>query len=91
LVSDTNRYIGGVPSSSALRDDWRAAPHPRRLAEHHPRRTEILRRHADAMAANLPVYADPVSGFSVFTAEFLASRGYCCDSGCRHCPYVFDR
>jgi len=36
----------------------------------------------------MPTYADPVSGFSVFTAEFLASRDYCCESGCRHCPYV---
>lgn len=23
----------------------------------------------------------------VFTANFLRKRGYCCDSGCRHCPY----
>ena len=23
----------------------------------------------------------------VFTAGYLARRGYCCDSGCRHCPY----
>jgi hypothetical protein len=23
----------------------------------------------------------------VFTAEFLRKRGYCCESGCRHCPY----
>jgi iron complex transport system substrate-binding protein len=23
----------------------------------------------------------------VFTAGFLLRRGYCCDSGCRHCPY----
>jgi len=23
----------------------------------------------------------------VFTAAFLRRRGYCCDSGCRHCPY----
>jgi hypothetical protein len=74
-----------------LRDDWRTVPHPRRLSEHHPHRAEILQRHDDARAANLPVYSDPVSGFSVFTAEFLAARGYCCDSGCRHCPYVLDR
>lgn len=26
-------------------------------------------------------------GLMVFTAEFLRARGYCCDSGCRHCPY----
>ncbi|MFN0216571.1 MAG: DUF5522 domain-containing protein [Saprospiraceae bacterium] len=23
----------------------------------------------------------------VFTAHFLRKRGYCCGSGCRHCPY----
>jgi hypothetical protein len=23
----------------------------------------------------------------VFTAAFLRKRGYCCESGCRHCPY----
>src|SRR5712691_10335926 len=23
----------------------------------------------------------------VFTAHYLLRRGYCCDSGCRHCPY----
>ena len=27
------------------------------------------------------------NGFLVFTAAFLQKRGYCCDSGCRHCPY----
>jgi len=25
----------------------------------------------------------------VFTADFLRRRGYCCESGCRHCPYGF--
>jgi hypothetical protein len=23
----------------------------------------------------------------VFTAAYHLKRGYCCDSGCRHCPY----
>ena len=23
----------------------------------------------------------------VFTAKFLLRRGYCCESGCRHCPF----
>jgi hypothetical protein len=27
------------------------------------------------------------NGLMVLTAEFLRKRGYCCDSGCRHCPY----
>jgi hypothetical protein len=71
-----------------LRDDWRDTPDSRRLRLNHPQRAEILRAHADAVARGLPVYADPVSGLSVFTAVFLADRGYCCDSGCRHCPYV---
>ncbi|HKP73534.1 MAG TPA: DUF5522 domain-containing protein [Pyrinomonadaceae bacterium] len=25
----------------------------------------------------------------VFTARFHLRRGYCCESGCRHCPYGF--
>ncbi len=28
-------------------------------------------------------------GFMVFTEKFLRERGYCCESGCRHCPYGF--
>ena len=27
--------------------------------------------------------------FMVFTEKFLRDRGYCCESGCRHCPYGF--
>jgi hypothetical protein len=27
--------------------------------------------------------------FIVFTEKFLRDRGYCCESGCRHCPYGF--
>lgn len=23
----------------------------------------------------------------VFTARYLLRRGYCCNSGCRHCPF----
>jgi Family of unknown function (DUF5522) len=30
-------------------------------------------------------------GLFVFTAEYLRERGYCCTSGCRHCPYGFER
>ena len=26
-------------------------------------------------------------GYVVFTKEFLLKRGYCCERGCRHCPY----
>ncbi len=72
---------------SDLRPDWER-PHPKRLAPAHVHHEEILRRHDAAMEANLPTYQDPVSGFSVFTAGFLARRGYCCESGCRHCPFL---
>ncbi len=27
--------------------------------------------------------------FMVFTEKFLRDRGYCCESGCRHCPYGY--
>lgn len=43
--------------------------------------------HAAAVAAGMPTYRDPITGNTVFTAVFLADRGYCCESGCRHCPY----
>ena len=26
-------------------------------------------------------------GKFVFTADYHLKRGYCCNSGCRHCPY----
>jgi Family of unknown function (DUF5522) len=28
--------------------------------------------------------------FIVFTESYLKKRGYCCESGCRHCPYGFN-
>lgn len=27
------------------------------------------------------------NGLIVFTAAYHAKRGYCCNSGCRHCPF----
>jgi len=31
------------------------------------------------------------NGLFVFTAAFLLKRGYCCESGCRHCPYGYTK
>jgi hypothetical protein len=28
------------------------------------------------------------NGLMVFTSHFLLKRGYCCENGCRHCPYT---
>ena len=63
-------------------------PHPTRLAADDPRRGEILAVHADAMARGRTHYDDPATGFLVFTAAFLAARTKCCNSFCRHCPYL---
>jgi hypothetical protein len=30
-------------------------------------------------------------GFIVFTEAYHLKRGYCCKSGCKHCPYGFNR
>ncbi|MFN8299822.1 MAG: DUF5522 domain-containing protein [Chitinophagales bacterium] len=32
-------------------------------------------------------YLDKDSGLLVFTGQYHRERGYCCNSGCRHCPY----
>jgi hypothetical protein len=40
------------------------------------------------MGAEEAGYVDPDTGLYVLTAAFLASRATCCESGCRHCPYV---
>ena len=29
------------------------------------------------------------NGLIVFTEAFHLKRGYCCKSGCRHCPYGY--
>lgn len=63
-------------------------PHPARLPPDHPHRDEILARHAAALDAGDAGYLDPQTGLFVLTAGYLADRGRCCDSGCRHCPYL---
>jgi hypothetical protein len=31
------------------------------------------------------------NGLIVFTKSYHLRRGYCCQSGCRHCPYGFKK
>ncbi len=31
------------------------------------------------------------NGLMVFTEKYHLERGYCCKSGCRHCPYGFNK
>ena len=63
-------------------------PHPSRLPLSHPMRAEILAAHARAVEAGDDTYVDPASGYTALTSAFLLRRGTCCDTGCRHCPYV---
>jgi hypothetical protein len=41
----------------------------------------------DSLVEGIDYYME--DGFMVFTAFYLKRRGYCCQSGCRHCPYGF--
>jgi hypothetical protein len=44
---------------------------------------------AEALVEGRDYYVE--AGRWVFTEHFLRRRGYCCESGCRHCPYGFKR
>ncbi|CAJ1965003.1 unnamed protein product [Cylindrotheca closterium] len=43
--------------------------------------------HEEACREGKQMYTDPESGYSVFTELAHKERGFCCGSGCRHCPY----
>jgi hypothetical protein len=63
-------------------------PHADRLSPALPAYQEILDAHGAALRHGEMSYLDPLTGFSVLTAAYLAGRGSCCTSGCRHCPYL---
>lgn len=43
--------------------------------------------HEEACENKQNYYIDPESKLKVLTKYFLTRRGWCCGSGCRHCPY----
>lgn len=45
--------------------------------------------HEDAQKAGKDFYIDSKTGLTVFTQNYHLEKGYCCESGCRHCPYGF--
>jgi hypothetical protein len=63
-------------------------PHPSRVSPRDQHRAAILTAHAAAMARGDAGYLDPATRLFVFTAAHLMAKGTCCDSGCRHCPFV---
>jgi hypothetical protein len=49
----------------------------------------IEEAHRAAVEAGETMYRDHTTDLWVMTALTLIERGYCCESGCRHCPYGF--
>lgn len=64
-------------------------PQPSELTTNEPEPWREL--HERACAAGEHAYRDPDSGFTVMTKLAHLARGYCCRSGCRHCPYGYRR
>jgi len=73
-----------------LADRALSEPHTQRLDRTRADFELICDRHDQAMAQGARGYLDPKTGLFVMTAKYLADRGFCCSSGCRHCPYVSD-
>ena len=36
-------------------------------------------------------YYKTEEGYIVFTEKYHIKRGHCCKSGCKHCPYGYDK
>jgi hypothetical protein len=76
-----------APPPEQLADRPLTEPHPDRLSPGDPAFAQII-RHTQALRVGADTYVDPRSGSTVLTAGYLARRGHCCESGCRHCPYL---
>ncbi len=85
-----------MPTSPTSTPDWPPVPapdgaplvpRPERLDPAHHDYERILAAHAAAVAAGEALYRDPTTGLMVFTSATLLERGWCCERGCRHCPF----
>lgn len=68
-------------------DAGSAAAKAKLKEEEEKRLQDIEDLHKAAMAMGEKMYADPATGYMVFTAQAALDRGFCCGRGCRHCPY----
>ena len=88
VVSADGRPASPPDAVDELADRPLTEPHPDRLSPDDPAFAQIIGVHNEALSAGADTYVDPRSGLTVLTAGYLARRGYCCESGCRHCPYL---
>ena len=51
---------------------------------------ESSRKAKDSTKEGVDYYIDE-RGLWVFTEAYHLKRGYCCESGCKHCPYGFKK
>lgn len=66
----------------------RRRPAPERFPADHPSYDAVIAAHERSIEMDTYGYRDPISGLLVFSAKYLWDRDYCCETGCRHCPYV---
>ena len=79
----------GPPGSEhRIRPNGLTVPRPERFNPDHPGYDQAMAAHERAVAAGVGGYREPTTGLFVMTASYLHERGWCCDRGCRHCPYV---
>jgi hypothetical protein len=79
--------LDGATRSDPL-EAKRILPHPDRLSPAHPDYVTLVGLHHRVVAEGAPGYMDPTTGLFVMTARALWDRGFCCEQGCRHCPYI---
>lgn len=65
-------------------------PLTERLDPNDPKTEKIQATHEVACANKEQGYLDPYTRLFVMTAQFHINRGYCCERGCRHCPFMPD-
>ncbi|MBU6347371.1 MAG: hypothetical protein KGQ38_02005 [Actinomycetales bacterium] len=63
-------------------------PHHTRLSPDRADFAAIIAAHEQAVISGAEGYIDPTNGAYVFTVTALQQRAFCCETGCRHCPFL---
>lgn len=87
-TSDAVTLSAVATDPKPARPDGLTKPHPSRFSPARPDYEACLVAHDAAVADRQAGYLDPGTGLFVMTASYLLERGWCCDKGCRHCPFV---